>query len=353
MYDMPILWRIAGVIFIQLVFILCELLTGFILSAILASSVEELNQNNVYYTAGVIVSKSLALLSIKIFQYKHKKSNIQLSPLLVVELCVFPFCSLVASVILSFGYMANANSLTAVFGVVTITMLAFANIIVYILFERFADEQHAKNELELEQTKLRLESQYLKDLVEKQTRAGKAMHDLKNQLFAIRQLLKDDYGEGSRKIDEICDEVNAFQNAVYTGESEVDALINSKVRALANAEFVCECYISGFGDVERIDLCVLLGNLLDNAAEACEKIDGGKVRLKFLQRGNMLNIIVSNTYSAIADFKDGIPETSKENKLSHGFGLKSVKSIVQKYKGDMSISAENSEFTVSVLLTIN
>ena len=196
-------------------------------------------------------------------------------------------------------------------------------------------------------------SEYLKDLVERQTKAGKAMHDLKNQLFAIRQLLKDDYDVGRQKIDEICDAVNAFQNAVYTGESEIDALINSKVRAFTNTEFYCECYISGFGGIDRIDLCVVLGNLLDNAAESCAKTGGGKIRLKFLQHSNMLNIILSNTFAGEVEIKDCVPETSKENALAHGFGLKSVRSIVQKYKGDMRISAENGQFTVSVLLTIN
>lgn len=352
-YDIQSARRMIGILFFILLLTLCELLTGFILSAIFTDTVAEISQSIVYYTAGVIVSKSLALLGIKMFQYTHKKSDIRLSPSFVVAICVFPFTSLVVSIILIGGYGANMVSSIAVLGALAIILLSAANIIVYILFERFVKEQGEKSELALEQTKLRLESEYLKDLVERQTKAGKAMHDLKNQLFAIRQLLKDDYGAGRHKIDEICDAVNVFQNAVYTGESEIDALINSKVRALTGIEFSCECYISGFGDIDRIDLCVVLGNLLDNAAEACAKAGGGKIRLKFLQHGNMLNIILSNTFAGEIEIKDSVPETSKENALAHGFGLKSVKSIVQKYKGDMRICAENGQFIVSVLLTIN
>lgn len=352
-YDIQAAKRMIGILFFILLLTLCELLTGFILSAIFTGTVAEISQSIVYYTAGVIVSKSLALLGIKIFQYTHKKSDLRLSPSFVVAICVFPFTSLVVSIILIGGYGANMVPSIAVLGALAIILLSAANIIIYILFERFVKEQGEKNELALEQTKLRLESEYLKDLVERQTRAGKAMHDLKNQLFAIRQLLKDDYDVGRQKIDEICDAVNAFQNAVYTGESEIDALINSKVRAFTNTEFYCECYISGFGGIDRIDLCVVLGNLLDNAAESCAKTGGGKIRLKFLQHSNMLNIILSNTFAGEVEIKDCVPETSKENALAHGFGLKSVRSIVQKYKGDMRISAENGQFTVSVLLTIN
>lgn len=353
LYDIQPARRMIGILFFILLLTLCELLTGFILSAIFSGTVAEISQSIVYYTAGVLLSKSLALLGIKIFQYTYKGSEIRLSPPLLAAICAFPVTFLAVSILLIGGYGADISPSVAVLGAAAIILLAAANIVVYLLFERFVKEQCEKNQLALEQTKLRLESEYLKDLTERQTKAGKAMHDLKNQLFAIRQLLKDDSAAGRQKIDEICDAVNAFQNAVYTGESGIDALINSKVRALIDTEFSCECYISGFGRTDRMDLCVVLGNLLDNAAEACAKAGGGKIRLKFLQRGNLLNILLSNTFSGEIEIKDRVPETSKENALAHGFGLKSVKSIVQKYGGDLRICAENGQFTVSVLLTIN
>lgn len=351
LYDIPPVRRLIGVLFLTLFLTLCELLTGFLLSAVFSQTVAQLRQSIVYYTAGVIVSKSLALLGLKLFRYAYKKEDLRLSPPLVAAVCVFPATSLAVSLILIGGFAAETDPSLAALGAAAIILLTLANIVVYILFEQFARGQAAKSRLELEQAELRLESDYLKELVEKQAEAGKTMHDLKNELFAIRQLLKEDPGAGAAKIDAICGAVDSIQNAVYTGESEVDALINSKVRALRSTSFSCACYISGFGKVDRLDLCVLLGNLLDNAAEACAGADGGWIRLRFLQHGNMLQILLSNTASGGLAAEGALPRTSKPDALAHGFGLKSVKSIAQKYDGDLSIRAEGGVCTVSVLLT--
>ena len=115
-----------------------------------------------------------------------------------------------------------------------------------------------------------------------------------------------------------------------------------------NISFKCNCFVSGFDEINIIDLCVLVGNLLDNAIEACQKIDKQKrIQVSFKQEGNFLNVIIKNTY---IDEKNNDLLTTKDNKLNHGYGIKSVRSIVEKYEGTFKIIKNNGYFIVSVLL---
>lgn len=183
--------------------------------------------------------------------------------------------------------------------------------------------------------------------------SSKAMHDLKNQLFAIKELVKRGDTKGLKKIEEICDTVSAIQNIIYTNDTEVDALINSKAHmaSIDRISLSCRCYFSGFGKIDKLDLCVLIGNLLDNAIESCKKIETERfIEMNILQRANMVNIIVVNPYVGEINNKDGVYNTGKGDKYAHGFGLKSVKSIVNKYDGDIKITSEKNLFTVSILL---
>ena len=90
---------------------------------------------------------------------------------------------------------------------------------------------------------------------------------------------------------------------------------------------------------------------MDNAIEACKKVDAERyISMSILQRANMVNILVVNPFVGEINNKDGVYSTSKEDKYAHGFGLNSVKSIVNKYDGDIKILIDNNLFTVSILL---
>ena len=115
-----------------------------------------------------------------------------------------------------------------------------------------------------------------------------------------------------------------------------------------NIDFKCECFVSGFDGIDVIDICVLLGNLLDNAIEACLKINSNRsIKLRFKQVENYFSIVVKNTF--LNEDNDDLV-TTKENKMNHGFGIKSVKSIVKKYGGDFQIIKDDDYFIVSILL---
>ena len=105
--------------------------------------------------------------------------------------------------------------------------------------------------------------------------------------------------------------------------------------------------------LDIFDICIILGNSLDNAIEACCRINGLQRRfIKLIinyDDGNFL-LSISNPISKYAgsNFK-----TTKYNKALHGFGIKNIKKIVGKYNGHFSVSQFNNIFSLNISFSTN
>ena len=106
--------------------------------------------------------------------------------------------------------------------------------------------------------------------------------------------------------------------------------------------------------MDEIDLYTLLGNALDNAIEANEKIADVAKRWISIQIQNKKGIIlveIVNPFVGSIKLKNGLPITSKGDKLSHGYGTQSIRSIVEKYNGQMTIKTENDKYLLRIIFT--
>ena len=124
-----------------------------------------------------------------------------------------------------------------------------------------------------------------------------------------------------------------------------------------NIKLTCLADCSKLNFILDADLYCLFGNILDNAIEAVYKLKNNEKR--------QINIVIKNVYSLISitvenyyegDIvldKNGLPITTKDNKDFHGFGMKSIKMIVDKYHGDMNITKRNDIFSLNILFTSN
>jgi len=110
-------------------------------------------------------------------------------------------------------------------------------------------------------------------------------------------------------------------------------------------------------DIEPVDLCIILGNALDNAIEECQRIEDDSVKkeivLKMICKNDQLFISVANPMSGKAIIRDGRFVTIKPDARNHGFGLKNIESVVQKYDGILDILTENNIFKLNIALKTN
>lgn len=99
------------------------------------------------------------------------------------------------------------------------------------------------------------------------------------------------------------------------------------------------------------EICICLGNLLDNAIEAAAGLDKERtIRVRVMTEGGNMVINVKNRYKGTLHKKEGCYFTSKNDDREHGLGLLSVQQIVEKYYGSMVICDENNVFDVMVLM---
>lgn len=176
-------------------------------------------------------------------------------------------------------------------------------------------------------------------------------HDLKNHLLVLNRLTH--HGELDKiaaYLKAMCQETCQTTDNIHTGNLTADALIAIKEQTAAaeNISFTCEAVLAKKLPLEDFDLCIILGNLLDNAIQASLRIPEPQercivLRAKTVKRNLLLEI--KNTVAeetACLDF--GFAD--------YGTGLHNVKNIIEKHHGVMDISFETSQFCVSVLLPI-
>lgn len=347
-YKENIKMRIVSVFIIIVLTDCTEYIVGFTLSLIFRTNVEEVTGTILYYTVGVLSSKLLTLMIVKLFNHKYQKKDIEVNWKLTAIFLIMPIITLTVGVTIIGASKDYNDKGIQLMGAIGETLLVFANLIVFYLFESYGISLKKQYELESNEYQMRLEYDYLNEIITRQTISAKEMHDLKNQLYAIRDAIKNKDGKGMEMIDSICDTVNAVQEIKYTNNSAINALINSKKKLMdeKNICLNCDVNVEDFDFMDTLDACSLLGNLLDNAIEALDKEEVKNISLKMIEHSNYLSIqIFNNSTKLNEDLK-----TTKKNKEAHGYGLQNVKEIVKKYQGNIQIKQIDDKFIVSIIL---
>lgn len=143
----------------------------------------------------------------------------------------------------------------------------------------------------------------------------------------------------------------------YCENAIVNAILTIKIKAAweKNIAVTSNCSITENIGIEDVDLCSLFTNLMDNAIEACEKIQNAENRwisVKAGARGGYLTVKLENPYIHEILWDKGRILTNKNDRQNHGYGLKLIKEIADKYDGDMKINTQKSVFAVMVSLGI-
>lgn len=176
-------------------------------------------------------------------------------------------------------------------------------------------------------------------------------HDLKHQIRTI--------GEGKgiprETVREIEDVISVYDATVKTGNDVLDTILTEKSLSCAHSGIRLTCVADGekLNFMSDSDLYSLFGNALDNAMEAVSRLEDAERRVvNVLVRcvGELVSVTVSNYYSGTVILgKDGFPVTGKHDTDYHGFGLRSIRFLAEKYGGAASVTARDGKFLLKVL----
>ena len=177
-------------------------------------------------------------------------------------------------------------------------------------------------------------------------------HDLKHQLQALA-FVSDE--ERQNQIREASRAVDFYDAVVKTGNEALDVLLTEKSVYCANRSIRLSCMVTTkqLEKIRLVDLYTLLGNALDNAIESVERVSDPEkkiISLSVLDRGSMLYIQLENYYDGVLNIQNGLPHTRKTDAENHGFGLRSIYSIVNNYGGKVNIRTEDQIFYLEIII---
>lgn len=178
-------------------------------------------------------------------------------------------------------------------------------------------------------------------------------HDLKHQIALLREGI--DSGSSLEYLDKIERDIRVYEAQNKTGNKVLDTILTAKSIYCQNHWIELTVVADGeaISFMEPMDINALFGNMLDNAIESVEKIEHKEKRLIHLavahQKG-FVRIRMENCYNEKPKIVNGHIVTSKKDTRYHGFGMKSIENIVQKYGGSVTIKAENGWFEQRILL---
>ncbi len=177
-------------------------------------------------------------------------------------------------------------------------------------------------------------------------------HDLKHQINALRQA---DSKELDKYINEVEESILIYDNVVKTENEVLNTILSEKSLYCEKHQIKLTCIIdsSQLDFMSTLDIYALLGNALDNAIECVRKYpdkDKRVISLTISAKGSFLCIQMNNYFDGELTIVDGLPITTKSRKEYHGFGMRSMRHLAEKYGGTLCTEHQEGVFLLQIVI---
>ena len=178
-------------------------------------------------------------------------------------------------------------------------------------------------------------------------------HDLRHQIAAIRAMTGNAAIE--KELKDVENAVLIYDSIAKTGNDALDTIITEKSLYCEkhNIKLSYLADVSGLGVMSDVDLYSLFGNAMENAIESVIDIpdpDKRVISMSIGRRGDLISIHIDNYVERPPVFEHGLPVTTKADKQYHGYGLKSIQYIAEKYGGHISVRVEDNVFELDIVI---
>ena len=314
-------------------------------------------QNATLSDAGNVISKlCMLLLSVLISHYMKVKNSPEISLRYFLVILLVPASSIY--IMHNIFIIAAVYDEFSKFSVFSSLMLLLVNYVVFEIYDWMSRDAMVREQNRLYGQQLELCSRQAEERESLYLEIRRLRHDMKNYLSCLLGAVQTgEKKEAEMLIQEMLNDgiSNRTSEVSRSGNIVVDSLVNYK-HDLAEKEgimFEANVFIPVSLPFQSGHLAVILGNLLDNALEACRGVPEGQryIKLDISYVKEMLQICIRNSYHA-THRKDssGRYLTTKKDTLDHGIGLSSVEQAVSCYHGEMTAEGTGNEFRVSVVM---
>ena len=309
---------------------------------------------------GLVSTKLMLFILIRLLIRFRQRSTAKLNWPYYLALLAFPGASVFTIISLDLIWQQGAQSTTVrPFAAAAVIALLFSNFLVFYLFDRLQLESEERSHLQLQEQQIEMEKKNLIRAERHHTELRRLAHDLDKIMTPISVYARQgnlEQVEGAlaairRTITENAADIqsgNAFLDALLAERMALAARQDIQIRTrieLANSEL----------PIPADDFCVLLGNALDNAIEACAQLPSTmerQISLMIRQEKGMLQLVVKNPLAKPLKPDGECYASSKADRNLHGFGIDSMRRIVRRHQGNIDMDATADQFTLTVILSI-
>lgn len=212
-------------------------------------------------------------------------------------------------------------------------------------YKKLAESFRQDKEVALLELQAHSLAQYVAEAKLRYEKTKSFRHDIKNHITVVEELLQNKEIEAALQYVDGMEKLTAdLSFPVSTNHPVLDILLGNKLGIAEENQIEVQCslavpYPCGISD---IDFCIILGNALDNAISACNRIGGGKqkyIHITGKAQGDFLLMEIENSYSG-------------RRMIRSGTGLANIRAAVEKYHGAMEIRTEGEKFVLSALMII-
>ena len=235
---------------------------------------------------------------------------------------------------------------------VIILLISIPLIIVYSISNKYN-----KSLNESYQKTIIAEADHYKVLAKSNFELRQFKHNYKNTNIALMKLLSEGKSDEALKLIETQNqELDSTSVQFDTGNGIVDAMLTDKQNQAdkINTTIKFEGAVPG-NAIDAVDLCIIFGNPLDNAIEACAEIDANaskEIHISCVCNSGFAFIEITNPVQKKVEIRGNLPETTKPDKEMHGFGLYSLEKVIKKYDGEVTCECDETIFKLSMELNI-
>ncbi len=298
-------------------------------------------------------TKALFFLACEILiRTKNKRSTNLTGYQWAIQISCFFISFIMASLLWNISRTYND---TSPLFLIIFLMIAALNILLYILMNKMQRDNISKEEYHLLKASLASQEKFAVEARERYIEMKTLRHDIKHYLSATADLIMDGKPEKAKSYIEsvINEKINPAAVGVNTGSAVIDAVINRRLEMCAEKNIEMKCLIDKqFVSENDVDVGILLSNLLDNAIEGCSDADFPQIELIVKRKKSLTYITVKNSIACSVLDENPKLKTSKKDKAAHGYGIRSIKNIAEKYNGSVDYLENNGYFISEIWLEL-
>lgn len=357
MYGGKLVHRLFSCVLLLAILLVVEFISAMILIWSTGLDSGTIQSNPLIMFVGVVIKNVISLAVIRIICSFRKSVIREAGRLYTVFLLIVPVISILVSIIifeLALYYKVEDISLI----LIAFLGLMYINAIVFWLFESIMRHFDKEHKYQMIEKQLEMQINHYNKLAENREVLSEVVHDFKNHLNCIYNLYKYNKGAELGKYIENLINVSDTEKIVDTGNPVIDALLHDKTNIAQKygINFKRMLNLPSNINIAYNDICAILGNSLDNAIEACRRIESKvlskEIELSMSYRDSYLIIVVTNTFDKPPQREGKFFRSSKASPNLHGLGMQSIERTVKKYNGNMVVKYDSSHFVLEIVMSI-